>query len=479
MSNRTKVFISYSHEDEDWLKRLRVHLKPLERERDHDIDIWDDRKIGPGSDWREEIEQAVSHAKVAVLLVSASFLASDFIATDELPSLLDAAEKEGAKILPVIISPSRFLRTTNLSRFQAVNDPRVPLSNLGWGEQEAILEKVTEAIEAALEPSPKNHLLSSGKDSRRESVLPTSADNISDGKKRSQLDLRPAHKKYGYVLIIGTIVILAALAGLLVRMKNSALPAVLIVLGAIVVVFIWVPFRISIKWLSLAPPRQLRDRLLIFSLGLLILAAGSYLHVQSFNKNTVAEPTLRSYVAYITLAPKGDDPTSIPNCTVTYHVVLRFEVPEGQPAVYYDRIKANGGGTSIDSNPRAELLNPDQVKDDPHVLEFKIQAKQPGSSLDAEVTGFEDTTVTPDLAKVGPHLPYRTDYVVVVVDYSRMKFSALPGNMRGQLELPGPGRERQTETLALVYHPVSDGTVTLVARNVPANSDILLRWGAK
>jgi hypothetical protein len=119
------------------------------------------------------------------------------------------------------------------------------------------------------------------------------------------------------------------------------------------------------------------------------------------------------------------------------------------------------------------------VKDDPHVLEFKIQAKQPGSSLDAEVTGFEDTTVTPDLAKVGPHLPYRTDYVVVVVDYSRMKFSALPGNMRGQLELPGPGRERQTETLALVYHPVSDGTVTLVARNVPANSDILLRWGAK
>src|ERR1044072_3734280 len=125
MSNRRKVFISYSHEDEGWLKRLRVHLRPLER--DYDIDIWDDRKIRAGSKWREEIEKAISSAKVAVLLVSASFLASDFITTDELPPLLDAAEKEGATILPVIISASRFLRTSNLSQFQAVNDPSLPL----------------------------------------------------------------------------------------------------------------------------------------------------------------------------------------------------------------------------------------------------------------------------------------------------------------------------------------------------------------
>jgi hypothetical protein len=39
---RTKVFISYSHQDKPWLERLRVHLKPLER--DLDIDIWDDSK---------------------------------------------------------------------------------------------------------------------------------------------------------------------------------------------------------------------------------------------------------------------------------------------------------------------------------------------------------------------------------------------------------------------------------------------------
>lgn len=150
---RTKVFISYSHQDAEWLKRLRVHLKPLERE--HRIEIWDDTRIKPGSRWKEEIEQALATTKVAVLLVSADFLASDFIAADELPPLLSAAEKEGAIVLPVILSPSRFSRTTSLSQFQAVNDPSKPLIGMAKSKQEAILVKVTEDIETALNHLPK------------------------------------------------------------------------------------------------------------------------------------------------------------------------------------------------------------------------------------------------------------------------------------------------------------------------------------
>lgn len=151
---RTKVFISYSHYDTPWIERLRVHLKPLER--DYDIKIWDDRKIRAGSKWKEEIEEAIRSAKVAVLIISADFLASDFIVNNELPPLLDAAETDGAVILPLIVSPSRFLSTKSLSQFQAINDPARPLISMAKGEQEETLVKVSEDIEIVLKSVPIN-----------------------------------------------------------------------------------------------------------------------------------------------------------------------------------------------------------------------------------------------------------------------------------------------------------------------------------
>lgn len=148
---RTKVFISYSHKDKAWLERLHVHLRPLER--DGRVEHWDDTRIKAGGRWREEIAEALTTTKVAVLLVSADFLASDFIVTEELPPLLSAAKKEGAVILPVILNHSRFMSFASLSQFQAVNDPLKPLAALKKAEPEAVFVKVSEVIENCLKNS--------------------------------------------------------------------------------------------------------------------------------------------------------------------------------------------------------------------------------------------------------------------------------------------------------------------------------------
>jgi hypothetical protein len=106
LQNRTNVFISYSHKDTKYLLRLQTHLTVYERNKL--LDIWDDTKILGGALWHEEIQKALKQAKIAILLVSADFLASKFIAENELPPLLFAAKAGGARILPIILSPCGF-----------------------------------------------------------------------------------------------------------------------------------------------------------------------------------------------------------------------------------------------------------------------------------------------------------------------------------------------------------------------------------
>jgi internalin A len=145
-TGRTKIFISYSHNDKEWLTRVQKHLKTLENEG-IDVDVWDDTRIKAGDKWKLEIKRALDEAKIAILLISTDFLASDFIAKNELPPLLKAAEQNGAVILPLILKPSRFTKHKELSEFQAVNDPTRPLIKLEEAEQEEILVKLTGIIE--------------------------------------------------------------------------------------------------------------------------------------------------------------------------------------------------------------------------------------------------------------------------------------------------------------------------------------------
>jgi hypothetical protein len=141
---RNTVFISYSHVDREWLERLRPHLKPLERY--HAIRTWDDSRIQPGARWNEEIRSAIESCRVAVLLVSAAFLASDFIGSNEVPPLLEAAEREGAVILPLILKGCSYKRIPALSEIRAINDPERPLIALPEWEQEDILDQVAQRI---------------------------------------------------------------------------------------------------------------------------------------------------------------------------------------------------------------------------------------------------------------------------------------------------------------------------------------------
>lgn len=138
------VFISYSHRDRRWVDRLLVHLRPIER--DMAVDIWEDSRIRPGTKWRIEIEKALSHASVAILLVSADFLASDFVMNKEVPALLRGAESNGTVMMPLLIAPSLFEQSA-LSCFQAINSPENALSKLPSHKRDEILVRLAMSVE--------------------------------------------------------------------------------------------------------------------------------------------------------------------------------------------------------------------------------------------------------------------------------------------------------------------------------------------
>jgi internalin A len=114
---RNHVFISYSHKDKRWCDDLHTHLKPYLRTGG--VISWSDKQIGSGSQWLSEINSALTNTKVAVLLVTPHFIASDFIHERELGPLLKEATQGGVRILWVPVQASSYKKTA-LKDYQAV-----------------------------------------------------------------------------------------------------------------------------------------------------------------------------------------------------------------------------------------------------------------------------------------------------------------------------------------------------------------------
>jgi WD40 repeat protein len=150
--SNTKIFIGYSHADSRYLKELQIHLAPEAK-----VNVWSDTMIKPGSEWSEEIKQAVASAKVAILLVSADFLASEFISENELLPLLTTAQQEGVTILPVILSPCAFTHTA-LAQYQAINPPSKPLSSMPKSKRNEVWSRVAMLVKDAQSTQKKSPL---------------------------------------------------------------------------------------------------------------------------------------------------------------------------------------------------------------------------------------------------------------------------------------------------------------------------------
>jgi tetratricopeptide (TPR) repeat protein len=147
-NERSQVFISYAHEDKPWVEKLTKVLSPAIR--NNKVDVWYDAKIKPGQEWRQEIETALSRARVGVLLVSPDFLASNFIAEEELPFLLQAAKQRGVKLVWIYVAPC-LVEETPLIALQCAHAYDQPLDSLAQHELSQCLVDIAREIRTAYE----------------------------------------------------------------------------------------------------------------------------------------------------------------------------------------------------------------------------------------------------------------------------------------------------------------------------------------
>ena len=120
-----KVFISYSHKDEDAMMELDKFLGPLERKGE--ISIWTDRKILPGQNWQAEILRELESADLTLLLVSANFLVSNFINDEEIPRAFQRRNDAGSHVVPIILDNCHW-DVTMLKDYQAIPKDGQPIT---------------------------------------------------------------------------------------------------------------------------------------------------------------------------------------------------------------------------------------------------------------------------------------------------------------------------------------------------------------
>ena len=146
LSPQQTIFVSYSHQDKQWLAKLRVFLTVLEQQGL--IKFWDDGQLVPGVPWATQIKDVLDASKAGLLLISQNFLISQFVKDVELPKLLEGATRAGKKIYWLPLSPSTVFDThKEITAYQSLlADPAKSLEELEEVDQKKALVEVTRKL---------------------------------------------------------------------------------------------------------------------------------------------------------------------------------------------------------------------------------------------------------------------------------------------------------------------------------------------
>jgi len=138
---KLRVFLSYAHADEHLQKALANHLSTMRRSGL--IDVWHDREIPAGEEFDPIIADELDRADLILLLISASFLASDYCSSIELIAAMKRHQEGSARVLPIILRPCDW-QTSPVGKLLVAPTDGKPVTS--WRSRDEAFSDVVEKI---------------------------------------------------------------------------------------------------------------------------------------------------------------------------------------------------------------------------------------------------------------------------------------------------------------------------------------------
>ena len=139
------VFISYAHEDKQFLAGLLKHLSVLIKQGL--ISKWYDGDILPGTEWRTQIMNHVRTDQIILLLISADFIASDFCYSIEMDEALKRHDAGQARVIPILLRPTIW-EGTPFAKLQMLPSGAKAVST--WSDRDSAFTDIVEGIKRAV-----------------------------------------------------------------------------------------------------------------------------------------------------------------------------------------------------------------------------------------------------------------------------------------------------------------------------------------
>lgn len=150
---RNLIFICFSRADATPQLDFRMIFENqfkgvnLAKNGDLKVEFFVDEQIKPGQVWQQQILDALSRTKVALILEGTGLMTSAFVQEVEIPKFLADAARDGVTIFRIPVrSVSPFLIPEGLKRLQTVHPMETPLEALRPAKRNAAITKIVNKV---------------------------------------------------------------------------------------------------------------------------------------------------------------------------------------------------------------------------------------------------------------------------------------------------------------------------------------------